>query len=350
MTTDKSAVLQLLPDLREVAFVGGKVERSADALEVVDLRLYFGRQSRQRFIRALEFRIPVKILLRVLHRRERGVQRHADLLAGVVVVELTGSGPGRDRITVCVEKLAVDPVLVPLLGIPDLFHLQVVLVDVALEDRLDDAAQIRGLLAGAGHLVLLRVESLEELRHGAEPDLGIFVGEVGIDTHGNGAVADGRAAAAALVRGVIDAGRKASVPHIPHETAERVPQGGAVLPGHRRRAPVVGERGAVAQLLGHLRGKAGVRVHEEPGGRHLLTAQEGVEALRGLRQRVLLVPGIRDKIAPPRQHFPHGADEGGDVLDAVYDLFAALGCRSYCACRSACASIILFTLVIQTSA
>ena len=37
VTPYKSAVLELLPDLGEIAFVGGQVQGGADALQVVDL-------------------------------------------------------------------------------------------------------------------------------------------------------------------------------------------------------------------------------------------------------------------------------------------------------------------------
>ena len=97
---DQSAVLELLADLREVPLIGGKIQRRADALEVLDLGLDLRGQGGQRLVGPLELGIAVKILLGVLLRRQRRVERHAELLAGIIVIQLAALGPGRDRVAV----------------------------------------------------------------------------------------------------------------------------------------------------------------------------------------------------------------------------------------------------------
>ena len=140
---DQSAVLEFLPDLGEIAFARGKIQRGADTLQMVDLRFDFGGQRGESFIGPLEFGISVKIFLRVLVRRQCGIQRDPDLFTGIVVVYFAGLYAVGDRLGVCVEQFSIDPVLVPLFGIPDLLALQVVFVNVALQDRLDDMAKVR---------------------------------------------------------------------------------------------------------------------------------------------------------------------------------------------------------------
>ena len=139
---NKSAVLELLPDLGQVALARGEIQGCADALEMVDLRFDFFGQGGQSLIGPLELGISVKIFLRVLGRRQHGIERNADLLAGVVVVHFTGLRAFGNGIGVGVEKLSIDPVFVALFGIPDLLELQVVFVNVAFENCLDDMAKV----------------------------------------------------------------------------------------------------------------------------------------------------------------------------------------------------------------
>ena len=195
MSFDKSAVFKLPADLRKVALIGREVQGSAYALEVLDLGLDLTGKFGQRLLGALELGVAVKVFLGVSGRRESGIQRDRDLLAGIIIIQLTGFCTFRHRIAVGIEKLTIHSVFVTLVCVIDLPALQIVLVNVPLQDGLDDTAQIRGFLPDPGVLVFLRVEGLQQLRHGREADFFKAIGKIGKDPHRDGGITDGSAAA-----------------------------------------------------------------------------------------------------------------------------------------------------------
>ena len=106
--------------------------------------------------------ITVKIFLRVLLRRQCGIQRDRDLLTGVIIVEHTALCTGRNRVTVCVEQFAVDFVFISLLRIFDLAALKVVFVDITLQDGLHDVSQVGRTLTDTGVEILAGIEILQQ--------------------------------------------------------------------------------------------------------------------------------------------------------------------------------------------
>ena len=160
---DQAAVLEFLADLRQIPLICGKIQGSPDALEVVDLGSNLFGQCGEGLISSLELSIPVKIFPGVLCGAERGIKRDPDLLARIVVIQLTGFRARGYAIGVSIEQLAVDAVLVALFCVLYLLALQVVFVHIALEDRLDDVPQVRRFLADPCVFILLGIKGLKKL-------------------------------------------------------------------------------------------------------------------------------------------------------------------------------------------
>ena len=194
-------------------------------------------------------------------------------------------------------------------------------MNVALQDGLDDAAEINGFLTDPRDLVFLGIECFQKFGHGRKTDFLELRGEISIDPHRYGAVTHGSAAAAVLFLLVINAGGERAALYRVHQTAEFFPERSPVFFSHGRCAAVIAERRAVAQFLGHLCGDPRICGKQELGGRNLLAGQNSVKSLPCLGQRIPLASCIGDKIRPSRQDFPDGTYQRGDVLDAVDDLF-----------------------------
>ena len=84
-------------------------------------------------------------------------------------------------------------------------------------------AEINRFLTDPRDLVLLVIEDFEKFGHGIKSDFLISRSEIGEDTQGNGCVACGSAAAAAVFFLIINGRLKLPFGRVPHKAAEFSP-------------------------------------------------------------------------------------------------------------------------------
>ena len=137
-----AAFLHFLPDLGEIRVCRGEFEGVLDAPEVVDLSLHLFCQTGQGLAGPFHAGITVKILFCVLLRREGGIEGDRHLLAGIIVVDLAAFFSRGDGVAVGIQEFSVQPVFVLFFRVPDLPALEVIFVDIPLQDRLHDVAEV----------------------------------------------------------------------------------------------------------------------------------------------------------------------------------------------------------------
>ena len=132
LAMDIAAFRELLLDLRQVFFLQGDFQGGGDGFQVIDLGFYLLRESGESLKGSFEFPILVKVFLRILLRREGGIQGNGDHFVRVVVQSLQGLCPGLGVISIGIQQFAVDAVSFPFFRVLDLGELQVILLDIAL--------------------------------------------------------------------------------------------------------------------------------------------------------------------------------------------------------------------------
>ena len=146
---DVACACQLLPDLRQVFFGKGDIERSLDGLQIVDILQGFFAQFGERFEGPLLFVVFREVPLGVLLRRLCRVKGDGDHLICIVVEGVQFSGAFFHIVAVGVDQFPVDPEFLPVFRVFQLPQLKIVFLAVPLQRRLDDVPEIRGFLADA---------------------------------------------------------------------------------------------------------------------------------------------------------------------------------------------------------
>ena len=293
----------------QIFLFSGDVQRVADGLKMQDFLLRLPDQGAEGFIGALELVVFFEIPLRVFHRGELGIQRDGDFLPRVIIERLQGFRPRGRAIAVGVQKFPVNPVTNPFLRVLQLFLQQVVFPDVSFQRGGDDAPQIRGALPDAGDLALLRVIFLQKGGNALE----MFQGTGGPGGQGNGGIFRRNAAFGSDARG------KAPRPDVLHHGRKCRPE----------RLPVLRPAGGGGQLRSSARpmadfvGNGGRKPGESRIERLITVHGAGKNPVQkrfpGNGERIQLVLGVWNEPGLAGQHLTDGADQTGNMLDAVDD-------------------------------
>ena len=119
-SADIAAFHQLFTDLYEILLLHGDIQCGKDGFQMGDFFFYLHGQLRERFVGPLHLSVFIKVFFSILLRRERGVKRYDNRLPVIVVYGFQRLCAGSHVIAVSVQKLAVDLIGIPFLGI---FHL-----------------------------------------------------------------------------------------------------------------------------------------------------------------------------------------------------------------------------------
>ena len=300
-----TALLHLPADLGEIGIRCGEFQGVLNAAEMIDLSLDFDSEAGKRFMSPLHAGVAVKIFLRVLLGGQSRIQGDPDLFTGIIIVDFTAVGAGADGVAVGVEQFAVDLVFVALFRIADLAALQVVFMNVALQNGLHDVAEIRGALADAGVEILSGVKILQKDRRR-------FVGDfyaVRIVAEGDQRKVHRSSGTSCLIPPAVHFRRETALADFPGQAFEAFPEGLFFGIREHGRGPILGQTGAVNNLLGCDGRKTGVGAHEEFGGFHVAAVYYMEETFPGLSERILFGLCVGNEIGSSGEHLTHGTDQ-----------------------------------------
>ena len=255
----EAALLHFTADLGQITVSGGEFQGVLDAPEVIDLCLDFRCQAGEGFIGPLHAGVAVKEFLRVLLRCQCGIQRDFDHLAGVIVQDFAALCAFGDRVSVGIEKLSVYFEFVPFFRVFDLAALQVIFVNIALQNGLDNVAEVGGALTDAGVEIFARIKILQQSRR----RIVSHFAAVSVVVQGNkGKLRGGAGIAAVSLPAVHDRGELLCF-DLFYKLVEFLPE--RFFFGRREKggAAVLGEPGAVGDLLGDNGRKTGVAFQKE---------------------------------------------------------------------------------------
>ena len=299
-----AAFLHFLPDLGEIRVCRGEFEGVLDAPEVVDLSLHLFCQTGQGLAGPFHAGITVKILFCVLLRREGGIEGDRHLLAGIIVVDLAAFFSRGDGVAVGIQEFSVQPVFVLFFRVPDLPALEVIFVDIPLQDRLHDVAEVRTPLPDAGIQIFSGVKILEQGR-------GRVIGDfctVRVVAEGNEGKFHRSARICSFAFPAVHGGSKASGPDSPDQVFKPGPECLLFLSGQKSGRPVLREICPVTELLGDDSGKAGIAAHEKLRRFCMPALQNRQKSLPCLCERIFFGLGVRNEPGSAGKDLADGTD------------------------------------------
>ena len=143
MFFDIAAGDEFLSDLGQIGFCHGKIHTHQDRVQMFNLILCFLQKGRQGFFCPFELPIAVKIFFRVFCRRKLRIQRYGYRFVCIIIYSFKGFCPRLYRISIGMDQLAIDPVLVHFLRVLHLFCLQLQLSLISFQCALHDLSKIR---------------------------------------------------------------------------------------------------------------------------------------------------------------------------------------------------------------